>query len=129
MEGTNSYGSRTECAVHQKFSNVWWQPAGIIEGIEGSCNYSDDILVWGNTQKEHDVRLRMVLQRIAETGLKLNREKYKEAQTELRYITLTLSVPGWDCCEMILALLSSMFSYQHSITSPFTLTRHHLSNN
>jgi len=35
----------------------------------------DDIIVWGETQEQHDIRLREVLIRIRESGLKLNESK------------------------------------------------------
>lgn len=36
----------------------------------------DDILVWGSTAEEHDLRLRQVMDRIRAINLKLNPDKY-----------------------------------------------------
>jgi len=68
--------------------------AEMLEGIEGACNYIDDVLVWGSTREEHDNRLRKVLDRVSEQGLKLKREKCKEAMTELKYIGGILTSEG-----------------------------------
>ena len=40
--------------------------AQIISGIKGTDNMQDDIIVWGETQDQHDTRLRQVLLRIQE---------------------------------------------------------------
>ncbi|CAC5400091.1 unnamed protein product [Mytilus coruscus] len=54
----------------------------------------DDILVWGTTRKEHDDRLRSVLNRCQEVGLTLNAEKCKFRVKEVTYIGHTLSADG-----------------------------------
>lgn len=46
--------------------------AAILEGCKGVLFYLDDIIVFGKSREEHLERLRHVLQRIAEAGLKLN---------------------------------------------------------
>lgn len=46
-----------------------------LQGLEGVENISDDILVHGRTQEEHDQRLRAVLQRLREKNITLNRDK------------------------------------------------------
>ena len=66
----------------------------ILEGIEGCTNYVDDILVWGNDRAEHDARLKSVLERLRERGLKLNREKCQIALTELKYVGGILTRQG-----------------------------------
>ena len=38
------------------------------QGISGSINISDDILVFGKNQREHDVNLRNMLKRLSEKG-------------------------------------------------------------
>jgi len=47
----------------------------ILVGIPGIVCHVDDILMFGKDQKEHDDRLRSVLQAIQKAGLTLNREK------------------------------------------------------
>jgi len=46
-----------------------------ITGCRGARNISDDILVWGKNQHEHDKNLQSVLQKLSENNLKLNKEK------------------------------------------------------
>ena len=46
--------------------------AEVIEGIDGSRNYQDDIIVWGNSEYDHDKVLFEVLERVKRSGLKLN---------------------------------------------------------
>ena len=45
------------------------------DDLEGVRTIHDDILVWGNTVEEHDVRLKRALERSREKGLKLNYDK------------------------------------------------------
>jgi hypothetical protein len=44
----------------------------IIEDIEGAISIIDDILIWRKDMKEHDERLKRVLDRVRENNLKLN---------------------------------------------------------
>ena len=46
-----------------------------LAGIEGQENISDDIIVHGKDQKEHDLLLEKVIVRLKELGLTLNVEK------------------------------------------------------
>ena len=54
-----------------------------IEGVE--C-YIDDILVWGQTQEEHDTRLRAVLNKCRQENLTLNKMKCKVSKASVKYI-------------------------------------------
>ena len=47
----------------------------VLIGVPGVINLSDDILVYGKSQKEHNLRLRAVLQKLTENGLTLNKKK------------------------------------------------------
>ena len=49
--------------------------ADLLSDIPGARNLSDDIIVHGKTQAEHDENLRKTLKRLQEKGAKLNREK------------------------------------------------------
>ena len=49
--------------------------ASILADIPGVRNLSDDIIVYGATQEDHDRALRATLQRLEEVGARLNREK------------------------------------------------------
>ena len=46
-----------------------------LSGIEGAINLSDDILVYGKTQEEHDKSLKATFQRLRESGLTLHKQK------------------------------------------------------
>ena len=47
----------------------------VIQDIQGVRNISDDIVVFGENQEQHDIALRKVLKRLSEKGLTLNRKK------------------------------------------------------
>ncbi|XP_064646192.1 uncharacterized protein LOC135499377 [Lineus longissimus] len=66
----------------------------ILENLEGVISYIDDLLVWGRTKEEHDERLRKVLDRLREKGLKLNRRKCRVGLSEVVYIGGLLSADG-----------------------------------
>ena len=48
-----------------------------LQGCPGMRNISDDIIVFGKTQQEHDHNLNTVLATLQECGLTLNRDKCK----------------------------------------------------
>ena len=66
----------------------------MVEHIEGAEAIIDDILVWGATQEEHDLRLRKVLDRAKEFNLKLNREKCEIRRSEVKYVGHMLTRDG-----------------------------------
>ena len=65
-----------------------WQRAmdGILAGISGTTCYLDDILVVGRTEEEHDDRLRQVLKRLDQVGLRLKKEKCEFKKTQVQYL-------------------------------------------
>ncbi|CAC5396000.1 unnamed protein product [Mytilus coruscus] len=56
----------------------------ILQGLDGVESFIDDILVWGCT-KEHDKRLKEVLERIRTANLKLRRDKCEIGISEVTY--------------------------------------------
>ena len=58
----------------------------ILHGLDGVLILMDDILVFGRDQKEHDSRLKMVLQHVEAAGVTLNREKCEFSQTKLVFL-------------------------------------------
>ena len=58
----------------------------IIDGISGCANVQDDIIVWGKTRDEHDLRLSQTLERITKSRLKLNKEKCVFGATEMTFL-------------------------------------------
>ena len=68
--------------------------AEIVEGTEGVANAQDDIIVWGDNEEVHDQRLREVLSRIKDSGLKLNREKCQFCVNQVTFLGHVLSGEG-----------------------------------
>lgn len=68
--------------------------AQMIEGLEGVVNIISDLLVWGDTIKQHDERLRKLLERAREYDIKLNKNKCKIRTTEIKYIGHVLTSDG-----------------------------------
>lgn len=58
----------------------------VLEGLEGVVCMMDDILIHGCTQKEHDKRLRTVLQRLKSAGVTLNRAKCKFSVNKVKFL-------------------------------------------
>ena len=71
---------------HKRIADMF----GDIEGIE---TFIDDILIHAPTE-EHDERLRRVLDRCLEVGLKLNRPKCNITCTEVKYFGHIISAEG-----------------------------------
>ena len=61
--------------VSSAFESFQRQIENVIAGCPGAKNISDDILVWGTTEEEHNSRLNQVLARLREAGLKVNKDK------------------------------------------------------
>ena len=70
-----------------------------LAGIEGQENISDDIIVHGKDQKEHDLWLEKVIMRLKERGLALNAEKCQFSMDKLTFFGMVLSGNGISCTE------------------------------
>ncbi|XP_037518504.1 uncharacterized protein K02A2.6-like [Rhipicephalus sanguineus] len=70
------------------------QMARILEGQEGVANMIDDILVFGRTREEHEVRLNQVLSRLAEAGVTLNKNKCLFGVSEVPFLGVIVSAQG-----------------------------------
>ena len=57
-----------------------------IADIEGVINIYDDMLMYGETQLQHDFALARVLQRLDDLGLTLNRAKWKFSKEEIVFL-------------------------------------------
>lgn len=66
----------------------------MVEDIDGAEVIVDDILVWGETLKEHDERLKKVLERAKDYNLKLSSEKCEFRRKEVTYVGHVLSSEG-----------------------------------
>lgn len=66
----------------------------VLQGIPGVLNMWDDILVYGSSQEEHDRNLDLVLQRLQESGITLNRAKSEFNKTEITFFGCVFSKAG-----------------------------------
>ena len=66
----------------------------MLRDLEGVICLIDDILIYGNTQEEHDEQLLAVLNRLEEAGLTLNRDKCKFSWREVKFPGHILSQDG-----------------------------------
>ena len=62
------------------------QMNNILRGMEGVLCHMDDILIFGNTQEEHDTRLHKVLQKLQSQGVTLNRQKCEFSRRRLTFL-------------------------------------------
>ncbi|CAC5396188.1 unnamed protein product [Mytilus coruscus] len=65
-----------------------------LEGCAGQRNISDDTIVYGCTQQEHDERLNKVLDRMRDKGLRLNKDKCKFNMDKMTFMGHLLSAKG-----------------------------------
>ena len=66
----------------------------VLSGLKNVINISDDIIVFGKTKDEHEKALEMVLQRLEESGLTVNRKKCQFSKKKLDFFGLTFSSEG-----------------------------------
>ena len=55
-------------------------------GLEGVLCHMDDILVWGQTQDEHDLRLHAVLEKAQKVGITVNMDKCELRRHTVRFL-------------------------------------------
>ena len=68
--------------------------ADLLADLEGVVCMMDDVLVHGQAQEEHDQRLDKVLQRMAEHGLTLNRDKCQFSQRRVKFLGQVIDKDG-----------------------------------
>lgn len=66
----------------------------ILEGIEGTLNFVDDILIFAPTEEEHDRILEKVLQKCRESNIKLNKSKCQIKKIRTKYLGHIISGEG-----------------------------------
>lgn len=66
----------------------------IFGDIEGVVIYIDDLMVWGENQKEHDERVEKVLQRAEEWGITFNLKKCIFGADQVKYVGHFFSKDG-----------------------------------
>ena len=64
----------------------------ILSGIEGVDCSIDETIIWGSTREKHDQRVRRVLERLRDKGVKLQTAKCKFRLQELTYYGHILSM-------------------------------------
>ena len=79
------------CSAAEIFQNVIRET---LEGINGAIKISNDILVFGKSQEEHDQNLRCVFQTLKEKGLTLNRSKCEFSKGRLEFFGYVFSEDG-----------------------------------
>lgn len=82
----------------------------ILENMEGTEVYIDDILIYGKTQEEHDKRLRAVLDKIRQENIKLNKEKCKINVQKVKYLGHIISKEGLKLDDSRIESIMSMKS-------------------
>ena len=65
-----------------------------LEGLKGTRNISDDILVFGRTQEEHDENLEATFTRIQQKGLTLNKHKCEFNKDKIEFFGYIFSKDG-----------------------------------
>ena len=65
----------------------------ILQGLPVAC-YLDDILVAGKTKQEHNQRLEQVLHHLAQSGVRLQRDKCVFSQSQVEYLGHCIDVTG-----------------------------------
>ena len=66
----------------------------VFQDLPGVLNVSDDILVFGTSKAEHDLRLHAVMQRLREVNLTLNKDKCVFAADRVTYFGHVFSADG-----------------------------------
>ena len=65
-----------------------------IRDIPNAINISDDIIIFGQTQADHDEALRVFFERFSHIGLTLNQSKCEFSQSQLTFFGLVFSGEG-----------------------------------
>ena len=58
----------------------------VVGDLEGVACLMDDIVVYGKTDKEHDMRVEKCMQRLSTAGITLNKAKCKFNQKEIEFL-------------------------------------------
>ena len=65
-----------------------------LHGIPGVINFSDDVIVFGKTQDEHNKALQAVFEKFSSVGLTLNKDKCSFDQSTLTFFGFVFSADG-----------------------------------
>lgn len=67
----------------------------ILSGCKGVKNYLDDILVHGKSKEEHDANLAVVLTRLRNHNVQLNKSKCVFSSQSVKFLGFILTAEGW----------------------------------
>ena len=82
------YGINSASKVFQK------TVSSVVFDIEGSANSQEDIVIWEKTLAEHSNRLRKVLLKVRESGLRLNKNKCQFCKNSIVFLGHIISSEG-----------------------------------
>ena len=80
----------------------------VIKGIKGTKNISDDIIVYGETQADHDKALQLVFDRLVTHGLTLNKQKCEYNKTSITFFGVVFSGKGVSADPIKVAAIKDM---------------------
>ncbi|XP_052806251.1 uncharacterized protein K02A2.6-like [Mya arenaria] len=83
-----NFGTNSASEVFQKTIS------SIIAGIPGAKNISDDIIVYGKNQTEHDIALDKVFNALHRNGLTLNKQKCEFNKSEITFFGVVFNGSG-----------------------------------
>ena len=66
----------------------------LLSGLDGIVCQMDDVLIFGKTKEEHDIRLTKALDRIHSAGVTLNREKCLFGQNSIKFLGHVVNKQG-----------------------------------
>ena len=77
---------RLQYGVHSAVGIFQRAVENVLKDIPNCAVYIDDVLITGATDDQHRATLELVLQRLSEAGLKLNKDKCSFMQAEVNYL-------------------------------------------
>ncbi|KAK7109817.1 hypothetical protein V1264_013798 [Littorina saxatilis] len=66
----------------------------ILKGEENTICFFDDVLIYSNSDEEHEQHLESSMKKIVEAGLKLNKEKCSFKQSEIEFLGHVINADG-----------------------------------
>ena len=66
----------------------------LLDGLDGVLCHSDDVLVYGSTQEEHNRRLLAVLERVKEAGVTLKSKKCEINKQSVKFLGCVIDSQG-----------------------------------
>jgi len=82
--------------------------AEVVEGIEGTVQFADDLLIAGETRIVLRERLHLVFQRLKKFGLKVNVTKATLLTRELKFLGVEIANGHWSLCNYLRQKIDSL---------------------